>query len=400
MLELGLSKLQSGELAFEFVSQENFNSLLQSIEEAGISLLFPKQQRTVIYAALSEVIEIRSPRADCIRFAVLIPTDRLMDPFHLYKLETVGVHNASSNLVVQFQPEHQYYAISKTLQSVSLLKTLESCRQILQETWCPANVAIFLSAQQPTCENELFFSRRPSENCVKLISLLKTPSFQIRQTGIQYSLPVGSKVAIHCAEHHSRPSKQPLYGTGFIKLPPGCSLTADGTTVTVLEFLPSKKNLSTNIDPITFIMNTSDSINKINENHETIQHILQKSEVPTITVTDLLQQLNFINTEELDIATQWKSAVEDSQGMNILFTLFITAVGIMTIKVLMYICRVSGLCNSLKLCQKNNQNLDELLIELNNLKVRVRRMEVVLPTGNPTGSLNEELIPLNCTSRI
>ena len=167
LLELGLTKLLRGKVAFEIIAESNFEELLNNIEHNGVSLLFSKNKRTITYASLSEVAPIRSESPGKLRFAILIPTERLQQPFHLYFLETEPVYNKTAKIAIEYQIQYPFFAVSQSLQSVALLKSLDNCRRVLQETWCPADSIQLVSSLRPVCENEIYFRRQPFKFCAK-----------------------------------------------------------------------------------------------------------------------------------------------------------------------------------------------------------------------------------------
>ena len=255
-MDIGIKAMERGVLAFELISKSDFSDALDSLSARGINLLFSKTERSLIYPRLLEILTLSKPNSRNIRYALILPTERIVAPFDLYQINTSPTFNATLGVAFEFKLNNKFLGVSNDLQSATLLDSMSNCKNFGSMYWCPQNIQIYSSLQH-ICELELYYHRKPHDYCDLVISKLDEPIFTAVRNGFRFAAPKGTKVIIRC-KNGQRPEKHYISGNGVIALRQGCQLHHQG----VVMFAPANFNMSqiskqkyVEILPIVFVEN-------------------------------------------------------------------------------------------------------------------------------------------------
>ena len=228
-LSLGLRLMKIGQFAYEIISHEIFVESLLELETKGVQLLFSTDQRSVIYPHLAKIMPLPNPDNKNIRFAIVIPTNKVAATLDLFQLQTNYIFNSTMNVAFRYKYNFNYLGVNGHTHSVALLKSLENCRRYSKIYWCPLGITI-LNVNREACEIELYYQRKPELYCDVEITSFRDPIFTATKRGFYYSCANPTEIAIQCGRGVI-PKTVTVEGNGEIKLKNGCILRHGGTVL-------------------------------------------------------------------------------------------------------------------------------------------------------------------------
>ena len=287
-LNLGLRLMRSGEFSYEIVSHELFMNALRTLESQGVQLLFKPDLRTLIYPHLSKILTLPNMENDNIRFAIIIPTNKVSESLDLFQLQTNYIFNATMKVAFRYKYTYDYMGVSPTTHSVALLKSLEKCRKFAGQFWCPLGYQLYNSGRT-FCETALFYKKAPQEACDVEITHMTEPVFTPSKKGFYYSCGEETEVLVRCSKGDV-PKSLTVVGNGELILRSGCTLRYQG----VLLYAP---------------INVDEALFEKHADWVILEEDTEKESVDFSQVIEALEKINTTGLRDMDLGSDLSYSV-------------------------------------------------------------------------------------------
>ena len=233
LLDRALSDLFNGYIHPYVLTNDNFFSLLQSIEKPNHKLIFPISKSNIrLFREVTAVTYRYTKVNGTVFFYFMVPLQSY--PPIKYNTYSITVNPIAYNqsdgradpIFITINVQNQFISVSEDNKFYTLHSSLNNCKNYGNLYICPPTSAIY-NSEMPTCESSIFFKTRHYKDlCNFSLQRKLFPSFTLLHDKWLYMIKPNMTLLIRCS---NRP--QPIdpvvltNSSGILKLPDSCAAT-------------------------------------------------------------------------------------------------------------------------------------------------------------------------------